>query len=125
MIKIKQKGDFKRACRYLSNEPKKLNNVDLDGYAMRAIRALRDATPRDTGLTAESWDYDISKTKNLVTISFYNKNIQNGIPIAILLQYGHATKNGGWVEGIDYINPSLRPVFNELANDMWEEVTKS
>lgn len=124
MLKVRQKGNFNNSIEFLSKSQKKLNNVDYDKYGMRGVRLLRDNTPKDTGLTSESWTYDISKQKNLVTISFHNKNIQNGAPIAILLQYGHVTKNGGWVEGIDYINPSVKSLFNEIAEDLWKEVTK-
>lgn len=124
MIKVRQKGSFNNSINFLSRSQKKLNNVDYDKYGMRGVRLLKEHTPKDTGKTSESWSYDISKEKNLVTISFHNSNIQNGVPIVIILQYGHATRNGGWVEGIDYINPSVRSLFNEIAEDLWKEVTK-
>ena len=88
------------------------------------MAALASATPVDTGLTASSWYYEISNKNGSAMISFHNSNIQNGVPIAIILQYGHGTRNGGWVEGRDYINPAIRPIFDRIADDAWKEVTK-
>jgi hypothetical protein len=88
------------------------------------VEALSAATPVDTGLTASSWTYDIVQTKDSVTINFNNTNIQNGCPIAVILQYGHGTRNGGWVQGRDYINPAIQPVFDKIANEAWKEVTR-
>lgn len=124
MITIKQKGDFANLTRYLTRVKKGVKLSDLDKYAMEGVRALSSATPVDTGVTAGSWYYKISERDNIVTISFCNSNIQNGIPIAIILQYGHATRNGGWVQGRDYINPAIRPIFDKIANNAWREVTK-
>ena len=97
---------------------------DLDKYGREGVAALASATPVDSGLTASSWGYRIVRKKESVTIEFYNKNIQNGVPIAIILQYGHGTGTGGWVEGKDYINPSIQPVFDRIVNNAWREVTK-
>ena len=88
------------------------------------MAALASATPVDTGLTASSWYYEISNKNGSAMISFHNSNVQNGVPIAIILQYGHGTRNGGWVEGRDYINPAIRPIFDRIADDAWKEVTK-
>lgn len=96
----------------------------FDKYGKRGVSALQEATPKDTGLTAASWYYTVVETKTGVNLVFKNSNIVNGVPIAIILQYGHATNGGGYVEGIDYINPSLRPIFEKTASDMWEEMTK-
>lgn len=85
---------------------------------------MRDATPVYSGDTAESWDYEIQREKESVSIIFTNTNAPNGIPVAILIQYGHATKNGGFVVGRDFINPTIQPLFDEMANDLWKEVTK-
>lgn len=90
----------------------------------KGVAALSAATPVDTGLTANSWKYEITHNKESATISFTNTNIQNGVPIAVILQYGHATRNGGWVQGRDYINPAIQPIFDEIAKDAWREVTK-
>lgn len=91
-------------------------------YANEGVNALSSATPVDTGLTAKSWDYEISNTDTSTTIYWKNSNVVNGVPIAVLIQYGHGTKNGGYVEGIDYINPALRPIFEKMAQDAWKEV---
>ena len=96
---------------------------DLDKFGRAGVVALQQATPKDTGLTAASWDYKIERSSGSVRISFHNSNIQNGIPIAILLQYGHATRSGSFVEGRDYINPAIQPIFDQIAEDAWKEVT--
>lgn len=101
-----------------------VKNVDLTKYAERGVAALVSATPVETGKTANSWYYTIEKKKDSATINFNNSNIQNGVPIAIILQYGHGTGTGGWVQGRDYINPAIQPVFDEIANSAWKEVTK-
>lgn len=90
----------------------------------KGIAALASATPIDSGQTANSWYYKIENRKNSVKLVFYNSNIQNGVPIAIILQYGHGTRKGGWVQGRDYINPAIQPTFDKLANQAWKEVTK-
>ncbi len=97
---------------------------ELDRYGREGVAALAAATPVDTGATAASWYYRIENQKGSVTISFYNSNIQNGVPIAIILQYGHGTGTGGWVQGRDYINPAIQPVFDKIAREAWREVTK-
>ena len=88
------------------------------------MAALSSATPIDSGKTANSWSYEITNKDGSVTITFNNSNIQNGVPIAIILQYGHGTRNGGWVQGRDYINPAIQPVFDEIVDKAWREVTK-
>lgn len=124
MITFRQKGDFSKLNGYLE----KLKNVvklgDLDRYGREGVAALSSATPKDTGLTADSWFYEIKHDKDSVSITFNNSNINKGVPIAIILQTGHGTRNGGWVEGRDYINPAIRPVFDKIADEAWEEVTK-
>lgn len=96
-----------------------------DQYGRAGVAALASATPVDSGETAQSWYYEITNKKGSVSISFHNSNIQNGVPIAIILQYGHGTGTGGWVAGRDYINPAIRPIFDQIANDAWKEVTKT
>ena len=123
-IRFEQKGNFSKLDRYFRRVQNSANNIDLDQFGKRGVEALSKATPVNTGLAASSWYYKIIKTKDSVTITFNNSDIENGVPIAIILQYGHATKNGGWVEGRDYINPSIQPIFDELANNAWKEVTK-
>lgn len=122
MIKVISKGNFKKTEEMLKRSGNWSNKIDLDKYGSKGVAALKKATPKDTGLTANSWSYKITRSKNSVTISFENSNINDGVPIAIILQYGHGTRNGGWVEGYDYINPAVRPIFEELAKAAWKEV---
>ena len=124
MISFRQKGDFSKVTRFLERAKEVVHLGDLDRYGREGVAALASATPVDTGLTANSWRYEIVNKKGVVEISFNNSNIQNGVPIAIILQYGHGTRNGGWVQGRDYINPAIQPIFDRIANDMWREVTK-
>lgn len=124
MISFRHKGDFSKLTRFLDKSKKNIRLSDLDKYGQEGVSALSSATPMDTGLTAKSWYYEITRNKEGVAITFNNSNIQNGVPIAIILYYGHATGNGGWVQGRDYIKPAIRPVFDKLAKDAWEEVTK-
>lgn len=125
MIKVNSKNArFPRTTRYLEKLRRGAHIRDLDRYGREGVAALAAATPRDTGLTANSWSYKVVRTKRRATISFHNSNIQNGVPIAIILQYGHGTRNGGWVEGKDYINPAIQPIFDKMASDAWKEVTK-
>ena len=124
MIRFEQKGNFTKLDRYFKRLNDTFNNVDFDEFGKRGVDALSSATPVSTGLASKSWYYTITKTKNSTTINFNNSDIENGVPIAIILQYGHATKNGGWVEGRDYINPSIQPIFDELAKNAWKEVTR-
>ena len=125
MISFRQKGDFSKLSRYLERVKNVVHLGDLDKYGREGVAALASATPVDSGLTASSWYYEITRTNGSVSINFNNSNIQNGVPIAIILQLGHGTGTGGWVEGRDYINPSIRPIFDRIANDAWREVTKS
>lgn len=123
MIKFRQKGNFLKTTQFLKNS-KKINIRNLDKYGKEGVSALASATPIDSGLTADSWYYKIENNKEYVSITFFNSNIQNGVPIAIILQYGHGTRNGGWVEGRDYINPAIRPIFDKITDLAWKEVTK-
>lgn len=124
MISFRQKGDFSNLTSFLERAKQTVRLSDLDKYGREGVAALASATPVDTGLTANSWYYKIEIKDGSATISFHNSNIQNGVPIAIILQYGHGTNNGGWVEGRDYINPAIRPIFDAIANNVWREVTK-
>ena len=122
MIKVISKGNFKKTEEMLKRSGNWSSKIDLDKYGSKGVAALKEATPKDTGLTANSWSYKITRSKNSVIISLENSNINDGVPIAIILQYGHGTRNGGWVEGYDYINPAVRPIFDELAKAAWKEV---
>ena len=124
MISFRQKGDFSKLTSFLERAKESVKIGDLDKYGREGVAALSSATPIDSGKTANSWNYEITNKNGSVTISFNNSNIQNGVPIAIILQYGHGTKNGGWVQGRDYINPAIQPIFDEIANNAWREVTK-
>jgi hypothetical protein len=124
MISFRQKGDFSKSMRYLERARNVVRLGDLDKYGREGVAALASATPIDSGETANSWYYKIVRTKNSVSIEFHNSNIQNGVPIAVILQYGHGTGTGGWVQGRDYINPAIQPIFDKIANDAWREVTK-
>ena len=124
MIKFRQKGDFSKFTRFLERAKEAVRLGNLDKYGREGVVALASATPVDSGLTANSWYYTIEHKNGSSSINFHNSNIQNGVPIAVILQYGHGTRNGGWVEGRDYINPAIQPIFNRIANDAWREVTK-
>jgi hypothetical protein len=123
MISFRQKGDFSNLSRYLKRTKEAINLKDFEKYGREGVAALASATPVETGQTANSWYYEVSKENGSITISFFNSNIQNGVPIAIILQYGHGTRNGGWVQGRDYINPAIQPIFDKITNNAWREVT--
>ena len=123
MISFRQKGDFSKLTRFLERAKNLVHLSDLDRYGREGVAALASATPVDTGKTAASWYYDIKINKESASITFNNSNIQNGVPIAIILQYGHGTRNGGWVEGRDYINPAIQPIFDRIVDEAWKEVT--
>lgn len=125
MISIRQRGDFSKLTRFLERAKKGVRLGTLDKYGREGVAALASATPVDSGLTAKSWKYEVTSKKGIAKVSFYNTNIQNGVPIAIILQYGHGTRNGGWVQGRDYINPAIQPIFDKLTNEAWREVTKT
>lgn len=124
MISFRQKGDFSKLTRYLEKAKGAINLGILDKYGREGVVALSSATPIDSGKTASSWYYTIDNKNNGATISFHNSHINKGVPIAIILQYGHGTRNGGWVQGRDYINPAIQPVFDRIVNEVWKEVTR-
>ena len=124
MIKFRQKGDFSKLTRFLEKAKGAVSLGSLDKYGREGVVALASATPVDSGLTANSWRYEITNKQGSAKITFYNSNMQNGVPIAIILQYGHGTRNGGWVQGRDYINPAIQPIFDKIVNEAWREVTK-
>lgn len=124
MISIEQKGDFKALTAYLKKVNKNAKIEILDKYGQEGVHLLSKATPVRSGKTANSWYYKIERGKDSVSLNFYNSNVNKGVPIAIILQYGHGTRNGGWVQGRDYINPAIQPLFNKLAQEAWKEVTE-
>lgn len=124
MISFRQKGDFSKLNRYFERIKEAARVSVLDKYGQAGVAALSSATPVDSGETANSWFYEIEHTSTSATITFCNSHINKGVPIAIILQYGHGTGTGGWVEGRDYINPAIQPVFDKITSEAWEEVTK-
>lgn len=124
MISFEHKGNFESTSLFLkrAKEAEFLNR--LDQVAKQGVLALIAATPIDSGETAASWDYEIVRTKSGATIYWTNSNINDGVPVAILIQYGHATDNGAYVQGTDFINPAMAPIFNDIAETAWREVTR-
>lgn len=123
MITFSHRGDLTKTRRFLS----KVKNINyrpiLERYASQGLFALQSATPVDTRLTADSWSYEIVQDKAGLSIYWKNKNLVDGVPVVILLQYGHGTRTGGYVQGRDFINPAMRPLFNTIADNLWKEVT--
>lgn len=124
MIRISHKGDFNKTAQFLRKAKAFNPRTVLDKYGKAGVAALSAATPVDTGKTASSWSYEVIIKGNSYEIVFNNSNVNNGVPIAVILQYGHGTGTGGWVQGRDYINPAIQPVFDQLAEEAWREVTK-
>ena len=125
MITISSKGSFKKTDAFLARMSKGDIFSSLDNHAQRGVDALANATPIESGLTAQSWTYEIRKKRGLYQILWKNTHLEDGRPIAILLQYGHPTGTGGYVQGRDYINPAISPIFDQIANDVWKVVTSS
>lgn len=121
MISFVQKGDFKKTREFLKRSAK-LNYSFLEQLGKEGVEALSKATPVDTGLTAKSWYYKIVTDGNTVALQWLNSNVNDGVPIAVIIQYGHATGTGGYIEGIDYINPTLRPIFERILKTAWKGV---
>ena len=124
MIGFRQKGDFSKTTKFLTKLKQNVDISTFEKYGKNGVAALASATPVDSGLTANSWYYKIEKTNDSISLLFCNSNIQNGVPIAVILQYGHGTRNGGWVQGRDYINPAIQPIFDQIVKEAWGEVTK-
>lgn len=124
MISFRQKGDFSKLNRFLEKAKEAVKLGDLDKYGKQGVAALASATPVNSGETANSWSYEIVRSNGSIKIEFHNTNINQGVPIAIILQYGHGTGTGGWVQGRDYINPAIQPIFDKIADSAWKEVTK-
>lgn len=124
MIRFWHRGNFSKTNKYLRDVKEAARVKILEEYGERGVSALSSATPVDTGLAATSWCYKVSRDEAGSRIEFFNSDIENGFPVAIMLQYGHGTGTGGWVEGRDYINPAIQPIFDELAEEAWKEVTR-
>ena len=121
-ISFTSKGDFSKTIKFLN----KVKNVKIDNilskYGKIGVNALSQATPKDSGVTSRSWNYKIEVNNDNASIVWYNTNVVKGVNIAVILQYGHGTRNGGWVEGRDYINPAMKPIFDKIADQVWKEV---
>lgn len=124
MISVSHKGNFNNLEALINRVLRRDYLNILAEYGRKGVEALRAATPVDTGLTRDSWGYEITSNSKKTSIYWTNSNIQNGIPIAIILQYGHGTKNGGYVQGVDYINPALAPIFRQMANEAWRRIVE-
>ena len=124
MISFRQKGDFSKLDHYFERVKEAAKIGVLDKYGQAGVSALSSATPVESGKTASSWYYEIKRQNGSVALEFYNSNVNNGVPIAVILQFGHGTGTGGWVPGRDYINPAIQPIFDKIAEDAWKEVTK-
>lgn len=123
LVVMKQSGSLKNFEGFLYKNRKRRLYQLLNEYGQQGVELLRDATPVDTGKTATGWDYEIEVNSQGVSLYWVNNNVNEGVPIAILIQYGHATRNGGYVQGVDYINPALRPLFESMATKLWKEVS--
>ena len=124
MINVETKGDFKKLTGFLERVKEIAKFSNLDKYGKMGVEALSKATPVDTGLTSNSWYYEIKRQNGSVELVFKNSNINEGVPIAVVLQYGHGTKSGKWIEGRDYINPAILPIFDKIVDDAWKEVNE-
>lgn len=124
-ISFTSKGDFSKTIKFLNKVKNvKINDI-LSKYGKIGVNALSQATPKDSGVTSRSWNYKIEVNNDNASIVWYNTNVVKGVNIAVILQYGHGTRNGGWVEGRDYINPAMKPVFDKIADQVWKEVTNN
>lgn len=125
-VTIKHKGNFFKQYKLKKRSTRKRMVAILEKYGQEGVEALKAATPKDTGKTAESWSYAVAQTDHGARLDFINSNEVNGwFNVALMLQYGHGTRNGGWVEGRDYINPSLQPIFDSMLERAWKEVMEA
>lgn len=124
MIRISGEGEFVKTIDFLGKAKDTLSNSSLRKYGEMGVEALRKATPKRSGKTASSWYYEIEKTKGSVTITWLNSNVNDGVVVAVILQHGHGTGTGGYVRGVDYINPALKPVFDKIVENVWKEVER-
>lgn len=122
VLSIRQSGDFKKSLTFFTRLKKRSIRPILEKYGRLGVEALAAATPKDTGKTAASWEYEIKMEQSGATLCWKNTNVVDGVPIAVILQYGHGTRNGGYVQGLDYINPAMKPIFDKIAEELWQEV---
>ena len=124
MVRITHKGNFNNTERFLKGAPKIKYRRILEKYAKEGVKALASATPVDSGVTADCWDYELKVGQGFYSISWTNTNVVDGVPIAIILQYGHGTGTGGYVQGRNYINPAIKPIFDKISESLWQEVSR-
>lgn len=124
-VNFEVSGGFTKTERFLNRMKRREYLNVLDEFGRDGVQALRNATPVDSGATAEAWDYEIKRTRDYTEIVWTNSNINDGVPIAVILQYGHGTGTGGYVQGRDYINPAVRPIFDKIAEKAWKVVTSA
>ena len=122
-VAVKHKGSFKNLDKFLKHYNREKLILILNQLGQEGVLALASATPVDSGITSESWGYNVKVTDTSLGLEWFNDHVEDGLPIVILLQYGHATRNGGWVQGKDFINPAIQPIFDKIANALWWEVT--
>lgn len=125
VVRFVHQGNFERTSKFLKKMSVAEISASLKSLAQEGVRALSAATPYDSGLTAMSWGYEITRSRTSWSISWTNSNLENGFPVAIMLQYGHGTGTGGWVQGYDYINPAIQPIFDKIADEAWKVVTSA
>jgi hypothetical protein len=123
MFSITASGSFQNLESFLKKAQKMNVRAILETYGQAGVRALSSATPEDSGLASNSWYYEVTRIRGGYSITWSNSDIESGFPVAVMIQYGHATGTGGWVQGRDYINPALRPIFDNIADKAWKEVT--
>lgn len=124
MFKVTHSGSFKNTEKFLKTVSKRRQYSWLDSYGIRGVDALSNATPKDTRETSKRWRYEVRENRGEITISWFNDNVDDRIPIVILIQYGHATRNGGYVQGRDFINPAMQPLFDQMTDEIWKRVTR-
>ena len=125
MISFSSEGSFDKTFKFLAAMQRLDIKKVCDNEAQKGVRALAAGTPKDSGIAANSWSYEIEHTKSSTTIWWKNIDVENGFPVALMLQYGHGTGTGGWIQGRDYINPAMRPIFDEIAETVWKAVTSA
>jgi hypothetical protein len=125
VVEFRSTGSFQKTEDFLQRLSKQDIFAALDSYARAGVEALKSATPFETGVTSESWSYQISKSFGTYKITWSNSHVVNGVPVVIMLQYGHGTGTGGYVQGRDFINPAIRPIFDKISSDVWKAVTSA
>lgn len=123
IISFEVRGSFNRLETYLKSLSKLNITAILEAHGQEGVAALIGATPVDSGLAASSWGYEVSTANGRYTIAWTNADIENGFPVAIMLQFGYGTGTGGYVQGVDYINPAIQPIFDRIENEVWKAVT--